>query len=147
MAQLITTLADGTTTDFSHASQSVGSRTNHMTAINQPSHPYQLPASNITHTDQVTAYTVFNRRRFLTGFAVWIGDEPVKVFQSRESQEAYCLKMDAVVPAGVEFRVSEKRVTVDIGPAVYGVDYGKGSVKHRFGGGYVPRKAYQFETQ
>jgi len=27
---------------------------------------------------------------------------------------------------------------------IYGVDYGNGSVKARFGGGYVPRKAYQF---
>lgn len=28
---------------------------------------------------------------------------------------------------------------------VYGIDYGNGSIKNgRFGGGYVPRKAYQF---
>lgn len=26
---------------------------------------------------------------------------------------------------------------------IYGVDYGPGSVKRRFGGGYVPRGAYQ----
>lgn len=29
-------------------------------------------------------------------------------------------------------------------PAIYGVDYGRGSVSARFGGGYVPRSAYQF---
>lgn len=29
-------------------------------------------------------------------------------------------------------------------PAVYGVDYGRGSVKRRFGGGHVPKGAYQF---
>lgn len=27
---------------------------------------------------------------------------------------------------------------------ICGVDYGPGSVKRRFGGGYVPRSAYQF---
>jgi hypothetical protein len=48
----------------------------------------------------------------------------------------------ADVPAGTERITAWSRKTFR--RPIYGVDYGPGSQKHRFGGGYVPRSAYQF---
>jgi hypothetical protein len=33
---------------------------------------------------------------------------------------------------------------VFVRPLISGVDYGRGSLKYKFGGGYVPRAAYQY---
>lgn len=112
-----------------------------MASVNDtPTSPYTLPA--IAH-GQVTQYSVFNRRRFMTGYPVWIGDDPARVFDSLESQAAYLESMDSLIPAGVEFRVIEAVRSIDVGPAVYGVDYGKGSISRHFVG-RTPRGAYQY---
>lgn len=96
-----------------------------------------------TAPGQVISYTVENGRRWLYGYPVWIGDEKPVVFKDVGSQIAYLHKMDAITPDGVEFRKGDKRVSVCIGLAVRGVDYGRGSVSRHFAG-HTPRGAYQF---
>lgn len=89
------------------------------------------------------AYTVADGRRWLYGYPVWIGDDKPILFSNVDSMIAYCMKMDAELPQDTPINYDTKRISVCIGFAVRGVDYGPGSVKRHFAG-YVPRKAYQY---
>lgn len=77
-------------------------------------------------------YTV----KFLDGDGALINEV---IAQTEAQVNAICTNEDSW-PANAEF--------VQTAPVyrrpIMGIDYGSGSVKNRFGGGYVPRGAYQF---
>lgn len=65
------------------------------------------------------------------------------VYPSAEERDAALQDIDALAPAGATTYVTwhDEQWVRDL---IYGVDYGRGSLKHRFGGGHVPRNLYQY---
>ena len=81
------------------------------------------------------------------------GDEKLLESVDFESEQALdraliALEEDENHPLWPEGSVRvQNRVTAVTRPAIRGVDFGTGSQKRRFGGGRVPRGAYQYKKE